>query len=189
MKHMLVFGGARSGKSRFAERMVQERSAGGKQVVYIATACPSSDPEMQSRILHHQQQRPPHWTTVEQPLSLGSAIETYSRRDTIVIIDCLTVWLSNCLFSGKTDFPDVGTITPPPAFTQERQALLNALASAVGEVMLVSNEVGMGIVPMGAVSRWFVDEAGRLNQDVAAVCESVVWVAAGLPLYLKGQSC
>ena len=105
------------------------------------------------------------------------------------VFDCLTVWLSNCLFAGATDFPEIGTIEPPAIFIEERRALLSALENAVGDIVLVSNEVGMGIVPMGAVSRWFVDEAGRLNQSVAALCEQVIWVAAGLPLYLKGQAC
>jgi len=189
MRRTLVFGGARSGKSRFAEGLSTAASRDGKQVIYIATAQPASDPEMQARITHHQQQRPAHWITVEAPLHLGAALAKYSKADTVVMVDCLTVWLSNCLFAGATDFPEIGTIEPPVIFIEERRALLSALENAVGDIVLVSNEVGMGIVPMGAVSRWFVDEAGRLNQSVAALCEQVVWVAAGLPLYLKGQAC
>ncbi len=189
MKRMLVFGGARSGKSGFAERIAQQWSESEKRVIYVATANASTDPEMQARIAHHQSQRPAHWTTVEQKLELGAVIEKYSQPDTVVLIDCLTVWLSNCLFAEATEFPEIGIITPPATFTQQRRALLDALAQAKGDVILVSNEVGMGIVPMGAISRWFVDEAGRLNQAVATICEQAVWVAAGLPLYLKGQTC
>jgi len=189
MKRMLVFGGARSGKSGFAERMAQHWSESHKQVIYVATASTSSDPEMQLRIAHHKSQRPAYWITIEEKFELGAIIKKYSQPDTVVLIDCLTVWLSNCLFAEVTEFPDIGTITPPPMFMQQRQALQDAVAQAKGDVILVSNEVGMGIVPMGAVSRWFVDEAGRLNQTMAAACENVVWVAAGIPLYLKGQAC
>jgi adenosylcobinamide kinase/adenosylcobinamide-phosphate guanylyltransferase len=106
-----------------------------------------------------------------------------------VLVDCLTLWLSNVLFSGAEAFPDTGVITLPPLFHAQRQALLDAIASASGDVIFVSNEVGMGIVPMGAVSRAFVDEQGRLNQTVAAACARAVFVAAGLPIVLKGAPC
>jgi adenosylcobinamide kinase/adenosylcobinamide-phosphate guanylyltransferase len=106
-----------------------------------------------------------------------------------VLVDCLTVWLSNLLFCQPGQHPEVGRIEPPPAFASERDSLLAAIERAAGDIVLVANEVGMGIVPQGAVSRWFVDEAGRLNQAVAARCERVAWVAAGLPLMLKGGPC
>lgn len=188
MSCTLVFGGARSGKSALAEQLAQRAAEAGAQVIYVATAA-AGDSEMQSRILHHQQRRPAHWQTLEEPLALGALIQKHSRPDTVMLIDCLTVWLSNLLFSEQRDFPDVGPIEPPSTFVQQRQQLLHALEQAAGEVILVSNEVGMGIVPAGAVSRWFVDEAGRLNQAVAARCDQVIWVAAGLPLYLKGRAC
>jgi adenosylcobinamide kinase/adenosylcobinamide-phosphate guanylyltransferase len=142
---------------------------------------------MQQRIAHHRARRPAHWVTVEEALRLGAVISQHSKPDTVLIVDCLTVWLSNLLFSEDRAYPETGQITPPEKFLRERQALLDALAQAAGDVILVSNEVGMGIVPMGAISRWFVDEAGRLNQAVAKSCDQVAWVAAGLPLYLKGQ--
>jgi adenosylcobinamide kinase/adenosylcobinamide-phosphate guanylyltransferase len=123
---------------------------------------------------------------VEEPLALGDAIKQWSAPDRLVLIDCLTVWLSNLLFSQAQEFPEVGAIIPPARFHEERECFLQALEQAEGDVVLVSNEVGMGIVPQGAVSRWFVDEAGRLNQAVAARCERAVFVAAGLPLVLKG---
>ncbi|MBC3919606.1 bifunctional adenosylcobinamide kinase/adenosylcobinamide-phosphate guanylyltransferase [Undibacterium sp. CY18W] len=184
----LIFGGARSGKSAFAEQLATRLSKDQKEILYLATA-KAGDAEMQERIAHHRTRRPAHWGTLEQGLELGATIMAHSRADNIILVDCLTVWLSNLLFSESTDFPEIGHITPPPQFAVQRQALLDALVQAPGQIILVSNEVGMGIVPMGAVSRWFVDEAGRLNQAVAAIADNVVWVAAGLPLYFKGQPC
>lgn len=181
MKRTLVFGGARSGKSRFAEQLATR--AGG-EVIYIATAAPG-DGEMQARIAHHQERRPPHWQTVEQPLALGAAIDALAGPGRLLLIDCLTLWLSNLLYSQPQ--PESGPVAVPACFADERAALLGALERAQGDVILVSNEVGMGIVPLGEQTRWFVDEAGRLNQAVAAVCDEVAWVAAGLPLYLKTQ--
>lgn len=184
----LIFGGARSGKSAFAEQMASKLSDGKQEVLYLATAS-AGDAEMQERIMHHRARRPAEWGTLEQSLELGATIMEHSRTDNIILVDCLTVWLSNLQFSEATDFPEIGHITPPPQFAVQRHSLLDALVQAPGQIILVSNEVGMGIVPMGAVSRWFVDEAGRLNQAVAAIANNVVWVAAGLPLYLKGQPC
>lgn len=184
MTRTLVFGGARSGKSAYAERLA---IASGKPVIYLATA-QAGDDEMRSRIAHHQTRRPAEWLTVEQPLALADAIAQYSRPDNLILLDCLTLWLSNLLFSEQIEMPDIGAITPPALFTEQRNLLLQALASCRGDLVMVSNEVGMGIIPQGAISRWFVDEAGRLNQAVAAQCEQVVWVAAGLPLYLKSPA-
>jgi adenosylcobinamide kinase/adenosylcobinamide-phosphate guanylyltransferase len=183
----LVFGGARSGKSAHAERLA---AGTGKPVVYIATAA-IGDEEMAARIALHRQQRQQHahWQTVEETLALGDAIARHSTPDNLVLVDCLTVWLSNLLFCETRDYPEIGRIEPPARFVSERARLLQVLAQATGEIVLVANEVGMGIVPQGAISRWFVDEAGRLNQAVAAVCERVQLVAAGLPLHLKGAPC
>ncbi len=184
----LVFGGARSGKSAHAERLA---AAAAKPVVYIATAAIGDD-EMAARIALHREQRQQsyaHWQTVEETLALGAAILQHSTPDNVVLVDCLTVWLSNLLFCGDQQYPEIGRITPPAQFVSERASLLQALAHAPGAIVLVSNEVGMGIVPQGAISRWFVDEAGRLNQAVAALCTHVDFVAAGLPLHLKGAPC
>lgn len=183
----LVLGGARSGKSAQAERLA---AAAGKPVTYIATAA-IGDEEMAARIALHRQTRQSHyasWQTVEETLALGAAITRCSAPGNVVLVDCLTVWLSNLLFCEARDYPEVGRIEPPARFGIEREQLLQALAQAPGEIVLVSNEVGMGIVPQGAISRWFVDEAGRLNQAVAAICERVQLVTAGLPLQLKGQA-
>jgi adenosylcobinamide kinase/adenosylcobinamide-phosphate guanylyltransferase len=185
MTRTLVFGGARSGKSAHAETLA---AAAGKEVIYIATA-QAGDGEMAARIASHRQQRNQTWTTVEESIALGPAIAQWSAPGRLILVDCLTIWLSNLVFSEAQDFPEVGTIIAPACFQKQREAFLQALAQAAGDVILVSNEVGMGIIPQGAISRWFVDEAGRLNQAVAARCERVLWVAAGLPLMLKGRSC
>ena len=182
MARTLILGGARSGKSAHAERLATQS---GKAVVYIATA-QAHDAEMSARIAHHRAQRDGSWMTVEEPLALGDAMAQWSAPDRLVLIDCLTLWLSNLLFSQQQDFPEIGEIAPPALFHAQRERFLQALDNADGDVILVSNEVGLGVIPQGAVSRWFVDEAGRLNQAVAARCERALFVAAGLPLMLKG---
>lgn len=185
MTRVLVLGGARSGKSAFAEH--RARSA-GKQVIYIATAR-AGDAEMRARIAHHRHGRPSQWTTVEEPVALGAALRQWCAPERVVLVDCLTLWLSNLMFDGDAQYPEVGDLHLPPRFEDERAAFLDALAHARGEVVLVSNELGMGIVPHGAISRRFADEAGRLNQLVAQCCEQAVLLVAGLPLTLKGQPC
>jgi adenosylcobinamide kinase/adenosylcobinamide-phosphate guanylyltransferase len=182
MTRVLVLGGARSGKSAYAEQLA---AAAGKEVVYIATAG-AGDEEMAERIDHHRARRPQAWHTVEETLSLAAALAEWRAPHRLVLVDCLTLWLSNLMFSDGRHYPDVGAITLPERLQAERTALLAELAIKRGDVVLVSNEVGMGIVPWGAVSRSYADEAGRLNQAVAAVCDRVAFVAAGLPLILKG---
>lgn len=182
----LVFGGARSGKSALAERLAQ---ASGKQVTYLATG-QAGDAEMAARVKHHRARRPGDWQTVEEPTDLAHSLRMLCAPERIVLVDCLTLWLTNLMFASGRAYPDVGPIDLPALFHAERAALLDWLDEAPsGEVIFVSNEVGMGIVPFGAVSRSFVDEAGWLNQEVAARCDRVVWVAAGLPLVLKGPPC
>lgn len=187
MKRTLIFGGARSGKSAYAEQLA---IASGKTVIYLATA-QAGDAEMQARIAHHRQRRPSEWRTLECSTDLAQTMQQVSTADNLILIDCLTLWLSNLLFADHTDYPEVGGITPPECFSVQRMAFLQALESTekvAGDIIMVSNEVGMGIIPQGAISRWFVDEAGRLNQAVAARCQQVSWVAAGLPLHLKQAS-
>ncbi|PRC91529.1 bifunctional adenosylcobinamide kinase/adenosylcobinamide-phosphate guanylyltransferase [Solimicrobium silvestre] len=185
MTRTLVLGGARSGKSAFAETLAENQ---GKEVIYIATA-QAKDTEMAARIKHHQQQRPASWRLVEEPLALGEALLKWCAPDRVVLIDCLTLWLANLLFDEKTEYPEIGLIPLPELFHEQREQFLTALTQVTGELILVSNEVGLGVVPYGAVSRCFVDEAGRLNQAVAKHCENVLLVAAGLPLVLKGSAC
>ena len=167
----LILGGARSGKSRLAEQRARDS---GLAVVFIATGEPG-DEEMRARIAAHRRRRPGEWRTVEAPLALGAALEREAKADRLLLVDCLTLWLANII-------DDAG------ALERERAALLAALPRLPGRVVLVSNEVGQGIVPDNALARRFRDEAGRLHQAVAAACERVTWVTAGLPLTLKGEA-
>jgi adenosylcobinamide kinase / adenosylcobinamide-phosphate guanylyltransferase len=167
----LILGGARSGKSALAERLAD---ASGRDVVYVATA-QAGDEEMTARIAHHRARRSAQWLCVEEPLRLAHTLREQARADRCILVDCLTLWLSNLLGDG-----DAG------CFERERDHLLDTLPDLPGDVLLVSNEVGLGIVPMGALTRRFVDEAGRLHQSIAARSERVLFVAAGLPWALKG---
>jgi adenosylcobinamide kinase/adenosylcobinamide-phosphate guanylyltransferase len=168
----LVLGGARSGKSRLAERLAVDS---GLEVVYVATAG-AGDGEMTERIAAHRARRPPSWRLVEEPLRLAAALREQAAPERCLLVDCLTLWLSNLLCADE-----------PRMYAQEREALLEAFGQLPGQVIVVSNEVGLGVVPMGALSRRFVDEAGWLHQALAAVCERVVFTAAGLPLVMKGD--
>lgn len=168
MKH-LILGGARSGKSRFAE---ETAALSGKSLFYVATA-QALDDEMQLRIAHHRSRRDRHWTTVEEPLALAGTLRQFSAAGHCIVVDCLTLWLTNCL------------LAEPGVLERQRNALLSTLPQLPGDIILVSNEVGMGIVPADALSRLFVDEAGRLHQALASLCDRVTLMAAGLPLGLK----
>lgn len=168
----LILGGARSGKSALAERIA---AASGLAVSCLATARPG-DAEMAERIAHHQARRPASWALVEEPLALADALRRHADARRLLLVDCLTLWLSNLL--GDAD---------PDRFARERAALLDTLPALPGDIVLVGNEVGTGIVPLGELNRRFVDEAGRLHQALAASCERVIFVAAGLPLSLKGD--
>lgn len=190
MSCTLVLGGARSGKSAYAEKLA---IASGKEVVYIATAT-SDDQEMHARIIRHRHDRPASWITVEEPLELAKVIRQWVKPERVVLVDCLTLWLTNTLFADATDTPTIGTISLPTAFARQRAELLEVIDKSntyqsFGSVILVSNEVGMGIVPLGAASRCFVDEAGRLHQAISALCDRAVLVVAGLPLVLKEPTC
>jgi len=184
MAATLVLGGARSGKSSYAESLA---TASGKQAVYIATA-QGRDAEMQLRISHHQQARPADWLLVEEPVALAAALHAWCTPDRVVLVDCLTLWLNNVLFSELETYPEVGVIALPALFHEQRAELLSALDRIHSELILVSNEIGLGVVPCGSVARCFVDEAGRLNQEVAKRCTRVVLVTAGLPLLIKGAA-
>ena len=164
----LVLGGARSGKSAYAEALV-DGCAG--QPIYLATAA-AGDAEMAERIAHHRARRGHRWQTVEEPLELANALSRVATPAHAVLVDCLTLWLSNLYGAGR-DMVD------------ETNGLIHTLNGTAGPVVLVSNEVGLGIVPDNALARRFRDDAGRLNQAVAAVADRVVFVAAGLPLTLK----
>ena len=167
--HLFVLGGARSGKTAFAE---QTALATGKAPVYLATGG-AGDAEMAARIEAHRAARGPAWRTVEEPLNLAAAISRESRAETVILVDCLTLWLSN-LMADDAD---------PLAAGAE---LVEALAAAPGPVILVSNEVGQGIVPANPLARRFRDAAGRLHQILAAAVPRAVFIVAGLPINLKG---
>jgi adenosylcobinamide kinase/adenosylcobinamide-phosphate guanylyltransferase len=166
----LILGGARSGKSSYAQ---QQAEASQQQVIYIATAH-AGDAEMRRRIVLHQQQRPEGWAVVEERIYLGDALQENDRPERCLLVDCLTLWLSNLLCSENKEL-----------FIQERKKFIAVLAGLQGDLILVSNEVGQGIVPMGELNRRFVDEAGYLHQDLARRCDKVSWIMAGLATQLK----
>ncbi|MEP4766977.1 MAG: bifunctional adenosylcobinamide kinase/adenosylcobinamide-phosphate guanylyltransferase [Roseibium sp.] len=166
-----VFGGARSGKSRFAETLAENC---GLQKIYIATGA-AFDAEMADRIDRHQVQRGSSWTTVEEQIDLVGVIAREASETRVLLVDCLTLWLSNLMFADK-DIAD------------ETARLVDALSGLAGPCLFVSNEVGMGIVPENRLSRSFRDAQGRLNQDIAEACDQVVFVAAGQPILMKPNS-
>ncbi|HQN65083.1 MAG TPA: bifunctional adenosylcobinamide kinase/adenosylcobinamide-phosphate guanylyltransferase [Methylophilus sp.] len=171
----LILGGARSGKSAYAEQLAVR---GGLPVTYIATAQVYDD-EFKARVTQHQQHRPAHWQTIETPHALAATLENACSKNRCVIVDCLTLWLAQCICPECAPAEGVN-------WGSERDALLHTLPSMPGTIILVSNEVGMGIVPLGAINRHFQDEQGRLNQAIAKIADTVSFIAAGLPIKLKG---
>jgi adenosylcobinamide kinase/adenosylcobinamide-phosphate guanylyltransferase len=170
----LILGGARSGKSAYAEKLAQTH---GLAVTYIATA-QIYDDEFKARVQHHKNRRPAGWVLVEEPHYLAKTLRSLDALNQCLIVDCLTLWLAQWIC------PDCN---PPQnsSWQAEREALLSTLPTLQGTVILVSNEVGMGIVPLGEINRQFQDEQGRLNQAVASAADEVTFVVAGLPLKLK----
>lgn len=182
----LILGGARSGKSRLAELRMADFETAGLEVVYIATA-EALDAEMRERLEHHRASRPAHWQTVEEPVQLARVLAEQATPQRCLLVDCLTLWLSALLFKGEGGSQlEAGQSLTCDLFWKERQALLNLLPRLPGEIVLVSNEIGSGVVPENRLARRFADEQGRLNQDVAALCERVTLSVAGLPLSLRG---
>ncbi|WP_062815582.1 MULTISPECIES: bifunctional adenosylcobinamide kinase/adenosylcobinamide-phosphate guanylyltransferase [unclassified Alcanivorax] len=172
MAHSLILGGIRSGKSSLAERLVSEQP---DPVVYVATAT-AGDGEMSERIRRHQRRRPASWGLVEEPVELGSLL---NRQATLspppcVLIDCMSLWVSNLLHAGDA------------LFVREKESFLTALAGYPGSVVIVSNEVGLGTIGMDPLTRRFADELGWLNQALAKRCDRVVMSVAGIALTLKG---
>lgn len=167
----LILGGARSGKSQVAQ---ERATATGQPVVYIATA-QAQDSEMEQRIELHRKNRPSEWEILEIPFDLPDVLDSLSGKGKTVLVDCLTLWLTNLLLKGL----------------EPMQEGMKALSAAVddfeGDLILVSNEVGWGIVPMGELSRQFQDNTGRLHQDLAAVVEVVTLTVAGIPMAVKGD--
>ena len=169
----LILGGARSGKSRLAEQLASDSALA---VTYIATSQPL-DGEMNQRIAQHRQRRPAHWALIEEPLELARVLRDSASAERCLLVDCLTLWLTNLLLLDDAE-----------RLVAEREALLQCLESLPGEIIFVSNETGMGVVPLGELTRRYVDEAGWLHQALAARCQRVVLTVAGLPLILKGTA-
>ena len=168
----LILGGARSGKSRLAEQIAKDSNL---NVTYIATA-QAFDHEMQARIDHHQAQRPGHWTVIEEPLYLADCLIELDQPNQLILVDCLTLWMSNLLMHENAELQ-----------MQQCQKLLDIVPILQAEVILVSNETGLGVIPMGEISRKFVDESGRLHQQLGQIAEKVVFCVAGFPMILKGE--
>jgi adenosylcobinamide kinase / adenosylcobinamide-phosphate guanylyltransferase len=166
----LILGGVRSGKSRHAEELAV-RDGGTVAVIVTATA---GDEEMAARIAAHRARRPSHWRVLEEPIALGRALRELARPGSVVIVDCLTLWLTNILMQSE------GRL-----LQRESDGLLGAVQSAAGSVILVSNEVGCGIIPINELARRFTDATGSLHQRLAQACDQVVWMVAGLPLTVK----
>ena len=187
----LILGGQKSGKSRRAEVLAQAwlAQSDAHRVVLIATAS-AGDDEMRQRIARHQHdraQRLPGIITVEEPLQLAQAICTHSRPDTLVVVDCLTLWLTNWLMPDDSEkFKQ----NRPLALVYKAQEAMffESVSGAAGPLVLVGNEIGLGVIPMGREVRTFVDALGLLNQHVAGLCERVTLMAAGLPLTLKDRA-
>lgn len=169
----LILGGVRSGKSRLAETLA---TRSGLRVIYLATAA-AGDSEMRARIAQHRAQRPAHWQTVEEPIALAACLREHAAADTCLLVDCLTLWLSNLLCAEDE-----------AQLSREREALIDTLPTLPGRILLVSNETGLGVVPMGVLSRRYLDEAGLLHQRLAELCEQVIFTLAGLPQVLKGAA-
>lgn len=178
----LVIGGARSGKSAHAQSLAAAHEAAGRAVCVVATAL-AADPEMRERIARHRADRPAHWRVVEPPhapRALAGAIDALAAPGRCLLVDCLTLWLSQA-------------IAPPPGHApldpgEETAALLEALGRAAGPVLLVGNEIGLGVVPPDPITRRVVDALGHAHQRIAALAGRVTWMVAGLPVAVKGGS-
>lgn len=169
----LVLGGARSGKSRLAELIARDS---GLSVTYIATSQPL-DGEMNERIAEHRARRPAHWGLVEEPVRLASILRERAQADQCILVDCLTLWLTNLLM-----------LDDPSRLAEERDALVECIEDFPGRLLLVSNETGLGVVPLGELTRRYVDEAGWLHQRLAKRADRVIFTVAGLPMILKGEA-
>ena len=174
MKEIIfVIGGCRSGKSTYAMQTAERVPA--EQKIFIATCVPRDD-EMKRRVARHQKERSQNWVTVEAPLNLPEAIRQNSRSGDVILVDCLTLWVSNLLMETGDESKIEETISQ----------FINAIEKAAGPIVLVSNEVGAGIVPENALARQYRDIIGRVNQTVAKTAGRVIWMVAGIPVTVKG---
>jgi adenosylcobinamide kinase/adenosylcobinamide-phosphate guanylyltransferase len=182
---ILILGGARSGKSRFAQQLAQACSEEEQQsVVYIATA-EAGDEHMRQRIERHRRGRPAGWETVEAPQNVAAAVEATGDSAAAIIVDCLTLWISNLLLAGGEEFNEAQAASKEEAILDEVEALIRTAKKANAHVIVVSNEVGMGIVPLTRLGRVSRDIAGRANQALAQAADEVYVMWAGLPQRIK----
>jgi len=170
---IFIIGGCRSGKSKYALDTAEQMP--GDKKIFIATCLPKDD-EMKQRIARHQKQRSQTWTTVEEPVHLHASITKISRNATVILVDCLTLWVTNIMLEAAEE----------QKIENQTSKLINALATAECPVILVSNEVGTGIVPENQLARQFRDVMGQVNQTVAHYANKVVWMVAGIPVSIKG---
>jgi len=165
----LILGGARSGKSRLALQRAQDT---GCKLYYLATGT-ADDQEMEDRIAMHKAERGDEWALLEEPVDLATALLAVDKNANCILVDCVTLWISNCLHSGQWD--------------EQRKALVELLPTLRSHIIFVSNETGMGIVPLGKITRQFVDASGFFNQELGRLCNKVTLVAAGFPIELKSN--
>lgn len=177
-RHHLILGGQRSGKSRQAERLARAwlDQGVGREVVLVATALPS-DGEMRERIERHRRDRDAAFRVIEAPVRLGQAVREQAAAHRLIVVDCLTLWVSQVLMPGCHPEP----MHESPDWGALRRDLLDAMPDVASPLVLVSNEIGSGVVPLGPEVRRVVDELGRLHQDVAQRCEKLTWMVAGQP--------
>ncbi len=174
----LILGGARSGKSRFAEERVLKSQL---QAIYIATAAKNkNDPEMERRIQKHQQQRGTQWQNIEEPIKLLKTLQQTVNKKNYVLVDCLTLWLSNLLLQEPT--------VKITELEKQLEHFCDSVIALEGDIIFVSNEVGLGIIPMGELSRQFCDLTGLLHQQLAKNCDQVIFMVAGIPQIIKDES-
>ncbi len=183
----LILGGARSGKSAWAQHLAEQS---GRPVVFVATAT-ADDAEMAERIAAHRAERPPTWRTFESPIALASAVRAHAQSDHLILIDCLTIWASNVVLARIGGDTDPGAV-PPVAWSEIQADLVSEVRDLVDtarasrtSLILVSNEVGMGVVPAFPLGRHFRDILGQVNRAAAALADSVILMIAGLPVDLR----
>jgi len=168
----LILGGMKSGKSRLAENLAKLTN---KNVIYIATSA-GNDQEMLARVEKHRSFRPANWKTIEEPIKLAETLQQNANQNTCLLVDCLTLWMTNLLVKENEVL-----------LTTEIEKLLNVLIDLPGHIIFVSNETGLGIIPLGDLTRRFCDETGLLHQNIASLCDRVIFTVAGLPHILKGS--
>ena len=167
-----IIGGCRSGKSRFALDFAEKSAK--THPIFIATSVPRDD-EMKARVLKHQKERGQHWTTVEEPIQLSEVIMAHNKNENLILVDCITLWLNNLLYENNS----------PTYIDDHLEKVTHTLRSMVCPIIMVSNEVGQGIVPENKLARQFRDLAGSVNQALAACSDQVVWMVAGIPVFVK----